>query len=384
MSKRPWPKDLRVEALLALADLETARREYDQARRRYLRAARLDPDEAQTSRAVFGAAWADLLYCRDAGYDRKRLERASKEFDGYERRCRGGPMARRARECAWLCRGLLKEYAAARQAVYYAVIDLLVGDLDKAYGPLKKAARKYRDTYVGEAAEYYVAEYWYMKKRWTDAFDCYEELLERYPGASRLREIVDREYEIGKKIMNTPSQWKWRSWRLANATHVFERMILHNPSGPRADDAQILIGDCYLERCKWEEAYQAYTTLIEDYPQSEWVPLARYRSGLGRFRQAEFTEDKKELLIDATRAFQVYLRSYPRGALADRARAMMKRARSREAALQWRAARLYERTDKPWAAAYVLKRLVKTYPATAWAGAARRRLKAYVAAGYLE
>ena len=382
--KRPLKPRTRGDVLLALAEAEMRERLYDTARERDLAVAKLDVPDAMKGEGVFGAGWADLLFCRDVRYERERLRRALKQFETYRRRFPGGPFAEKSREGAWICRGLLREYAKQRQAVYYAVIDLIEGRLDQAYGPLKKAARQYQDTYVGEAASYYVADYWYRKGDYWTAFDKYEQLLKDYPAALRLREVIDREFEIGKRIMRMKGGWRWRSWRLANATHVFEQMVEHNPGGPKADDAQVLIGECYMEREDWAEAYDAFTTLIDDYPQSEWVPLARYRSGAAKFRQSELTEDKRELLMEAGRAFDVYLRDYPHGPFAAKAREMLKRTRSREAALRWAVVRFYERTGKPRAAAHVLKGLAKDYRGTAWARLAVQRMKVYAAAGYFE
>ena len=382
--KRRPAAETRAEALLALAGVEIRLRRFDAARKRYLEVVGLEVQDAVKGRGVYGAGWADLLFCRDVRYDRKRLDRALKQFEAYPKRFPGGVLTAKARECAWLCRGLLREYAGQRQAVYYAVIDLIEGRLDKAYGPLKRAARKYPDTYVGEAASFYLAEYWFRKGDYWTAFDKYEKLLKDYPAALRLREVIDREFEIGKRIMRMKGGWRWRSWRLANARHVFEQIIEHNPSGPKADDAQALVGECDMERGDWEKAYEAFNALVDDYPQSEWAPLAWYKSGEARFRQSELTEDKRELLMQASRAFQVYLRDYPYGPFAAKARVMIRRIRSREGALRWAVVRFYERTGKPWAASHVLEGLAKDYVGTAWARLARQRLKVYAASGYLE
>jgi outer membrane protein assembly factor BamD (BamD/ComL family) len=257
---------------------------------------------------------------------------------------------------------------------------MLAEESDEAYAILKKAANKYVGTYMGEAAKYYMAVYWYHRKEYWKAFKAFEELMEEYPGASRTRQVVDYEFEIAKQLMT--HQGFWRDWMLWRACDALEKVVEHNPSGPKAPDAQMLLGDCYMERWYWEDAYEAYNVVVESYPNSKWLSTAQFKCGLAKFREAEFTEDKRELLIQAQRAFTVYLRDSPSGAFADQARQLLSRCRYREAALKWQAAKLYERVERPRAAVATLADIARNYRETVWAGRAKERLAAYAKLGY--
>lgn len=370
-------REVYPEVLVALGDAEVRASLFDKARETYLDALETAAAEQLLGKALFGAGWADVLHCRDKVFEAPRIVRALDLFEQYLDRFPRGALAERAEECVWICRSLREEYSEERRKVFFSVTYLLAGDADLAYPTLKKAARKYRETYVGEAATFYLAEYHFLQGDAWQAFRTYEELMEKYPGTTRVRKVVEREYEIGRRLMATFHGWRWRGWTLSRAITALDTSIDHNPSGPHAADAQLLVGDAYMEKGIWEEAYIAYETLIENYPGSEWVPTARFKSGLARFRQAELTEDKSELLMRANRSLEVYLRNNPSGAFAEEAKNLTRRIRSREAALSWRIARFYERTNETEAAAFVLGRIVQDYPDTAWADVARKRLGAY-------
>ena len=372
-------RDMHSEALVALADAQVRASRFDEARANYLAALETRPPADRAGRATFGAGWADLLYCRDVEFDPARIRRAVGMFEEYLDRFPGGPFAERARECVWIGHSLREEYSEERREVFFAVTRLLAGDPRAARPVLRRAARRYRHTYVGEVATFYLAEYLYQQGNDWAAFKRYEQVMDRYPGTTRLREVVERQFDIGRRLMDTREGWRWRGWTLSRAIRVLDRSIDHNPSGPHADEAQLLVGDCYMEKGRYDDAYVSYRTLIENYPGSEWVSTARFKSGLARFRQAEFTEDKTELLMQARRAFEVYLREDPVGAFAAEARNLLRRVDSREAALQWRAARFYERTNNAHAAAFALNRITQDYPDTAWAELARKRLREYEA-----
>jgi len=384
LSKKP-PLSTAIQALLALGRQSIVDRRWDEARAFYDEAARVGAAGADLDAAVMGRGWSLLLASCDGPVDKTRVEQAINAFREVAGRARSDePIAELARECSWVAQSLQIESSSARRAVFASIARFLWGDREETYPVIKDAANKYHGTPVGEAARFFAAEYWLGKEEYYKAFEYYEELMEQYSGTLRVQQVATREFMIGKKLMVIPQGFRWESWRLARASEVLGKVIEHNPSGRFADEAQLLIGDCHFQAGAYDEAYDAYQAVIEDYPNSKWAPMAQFKSGLSRFRQAELTEDKSEILLQCSRALEVYLRTSPTGVLAGEARDMLGRVRSREAALQWNIVKLYERTDRPRAAAYVLEQMVRDYSDTAWAGLARQRLQAYAAKGYVE
>ena len=60
----------------------------------------------------------------------------------------------------------------------------------------------------------------------------------------------------------------------------FESYIRNFPKSDKADDAEVLIGNSYLNDAKYEKAIEAYDTTIRNYPNGNAVPEAYFKKGL--------------------------------------------------------------------------------------------------------
>lgn len=87
------------------------------------------------------------------------------------------------------------------------------------------------------------------------------------------------------------------------AIQGFEFYIRSFPTSPRADDAQLNIGNSYYNDGKYKEAVAAYQRVISDYGQSDSVPPAYYKLGLSyeALKQPDL----------ARRAYETVMKSHP-------------------------------------------------------------------------
>jgi len=83
----------------------------------------------------------------------------------------------------------------------------------------------------------------------------------------------------------------------------FEFYIKSFPTSPRADDAQLNIGNSYFAMGNFRDAVTALQKVISDYPQSDSVPQAYYKLG-------QSYEGLKQLDL-ARRAYETLLKSFP-------------------------------------------------------------------------
>jgi tol-pal system protein YbgF len=83
----------------------------------------------------------------------------------------------------------------------------------------------------------------------------------------------------------------------------FEFYIKSFPTGPRADDAQLNIGNSHYAMGKYREAAGAFQKVISDYPKTDSVPPAYYKLGLSY-------EGLKELAL-ARRAYETLIKEFP-------------------------------------------------------------------------
>ena len=84
-------------------------------------------------------------------------------------------------------------------------------------------------------------------------------------------------------------------------------------------------------------------------------------------------------LIEAQQRFSHMLEAYPAEAERIQARQAMAMVLAARAEQLYETARFYERTDKPSAAEYYYKELVRQYPSSEWAGLAKMAVHGYEA-----
>jgi tol-pal system protein YbgF len=83
----------------------------------------------------------------------------------------------------------------------------------------------------------------------------------------------------------------------------FEFYIKSIPTSPRADDAQLNIGNSYFAMGNFRDALTALQKVISDYPQSDSVPQAYYKLG-------QSYEGLKQVDL-ARRAYETLLKTFP-------------------------------------------------------------------------
>ena len=83
----------------------------------------------------------------------------------------------------------------------------------------------------------------------------------------------------------------------------FESYIRNFPKSDMADDAEVLIGNSYLNDAKYEKAVEAYDTTIRNYPNGNAVPEAYFKKGLA-------LKNLKQL-DRAREAFEFAAKNYP-------------------------------------------------------------------------
>ncbi len=92
----------------------------------------------------------------------------------------------------------------------------------------------------------------------------------------------------------------------------FRGYITSFPRSDMADDAQVLIGNAYLQDGKFDKAIEAYDVAIRTYPNGNAIPEAYYKKGLAH-RNLRQTDAARQ-------AFDDVIRTYPQSDAASLAR----------------------------------------------------------------
>jgi len=152
-------------------------------------------------------------------------------------------------------------------------------------------------------------------------------------------------------------------------------------SRSRAESARVLKakGDVAFDARRYVMAQDEYLTVIDFYPDSEWVPYCELRIGECQWRLAQWLRLGDERAQGAERAFADFAARYPQHTLAPAARRRVQEVRSFRAERLEAVARFYARNERrPWAARAPLHTLAEEFadtPQGAWAAGELARMR---------
>jgi outer membrane protein assembly factor BamD len=157
------------------------------------------------------------------------------------------------------------------------------------------------------------------------------------------------------------------------AQKLFERVKTKYPYSKYAALAELRLGDLRFKEEKYAEAAELYAQFAKMHPTHEDVDYAAFRAGLARYQEmpSDFflfppTYERDMGSADgAQKAFEEFLRKYPKSKYAEEARKKLAEVKGRFADREWYVAAFYRKRGRWAGVAARLERLVKEYPGTA-------------------
>lgn len=275
-----------------------------------------------------------------------------------------------------------REYAAAERFFQQE-------KYDEAESAFQKIAKAYKDTSLEEDAFFMIAECQFLTKRYPTAQDSYEQLLQKYPNSRHLDKAAYRQFTIGKTWLDEHREAAKSAglplpnltedsrplWDLSGrAIEALDSVVLHDPTGPLADDAVMLIAGHHFASGQYESAEQRYDSLRELFPNSEHQGKAHLLGARAKLRAYQGADYDQSKLDEAARLLRAALRQFPE---LEEERPGIFRAleaiRAQEAEGLWESAEYYRRSRHPRSAAVYYDLLIQRYPDTKWAELARAK-----------
>ncbi|MFQ5957452.1 MAG: outer membrane protein assembly factor BamD, partial [Candidatus Brocadiales bacterium] len=239
-----------------------------------------------------------------------------------------------------------------------AIAMMLDNKYESAVKEFRAVLDKYPDSDLAEPCHYNIGQSYFLAGKYKKAFWAYEQLLERFPGTRMTGLVHKKEFEAGVALMQEDPQ---------DSVEIFERIIEHNPQGPLAPDCQVKIADAHFLAEDFVSAEEAYRSVLEDYPRSEWAPYSLYRIPLSKLSLELRRERDLEGLWKARDGFEEYIANYPDGTLAEEAKKKIHEVEEIIAHREYRIAEFYLRKKEPMSAMVYLQRILKRFPNTRWA-----------------
>jgi outer membrane protein assembly factor BamD (BamD/ComL family) len=144
------------------------------------------------------------------------------------------------------------------------------------------AADRWPDTPLEEDALFLEGESEFFSDQYPKAHDTYGGLLKKYTNTRHLDVVVRREFAMGiywEQLYDANPSWPVTPNMTDNsrpmfdafgyAIQAYERVRLHDPTGPLAAVSLLALGNAYFRHGQYENAAYNYDLLMKEYPNSE-------------------------------------------------------------------------------------------------------------------
>ncbi len=270
-----------------------------------------------------------------------------------------------SKETGWVDPNRLSRETVDQQ-FRYAITLMVKKEYISAIGAFKDIIKNNPKSELSEESQINIGKSYYLVGDYKNAFKAYEQLIEQSPGTRRLKEILEKEFQVGVAQMKTNEK---------GAIKVFEKIIERNPLGFIAADAQVKIADSYYQLRQYEEAKDSYLRVMEDFPNSEWVSYAQFRIPYCNLSNVRIQERNYELLSQARHGFEEYVANNPQGTLVDSTKDIIAEIDIAMAERDYRAGVFYLRRKRPDASVIYFRSVIKEHPATEWADKSKEKLE---------
>lgn len=270
-----------------------------------------------------------------------------------------------SKETGWVNPDLLSK-ETDDQRFRYAIALMVKKQYISAIGILRGIIAGNPESELAEESQINIGRAYYMLGDYKNAFMAYEQLIERNPGTRKLKELLEKEFQVGVAQMKVDEK---------GAIKVFEKIIERNPLGFIAADSQVKIADSYYQLRQFKDAEDSYLRVIENYPNSEWVPYAQFRIPYCKLSNIRIQERNYALLAQSRHGFEEYIANNPQGALVPMAKEIVAEINIAMAERDFETGQFYLRRKRPDAGAIYFESVMKEYPNTEWADKAKRKLE---------
>lgn len=254
-------------------------------------------------------------------------------------------------------------------------------------GKLKKAGKAFRSLVITwpSARETPLAQWSYARilderGKYEDAFDAYQDLLDKHGGRfPEYDNVLERQFEIAKTVMGKRRGVLFFGGFKApeRAIPMFESIIRNGPRSPFAAEAQYLIGEAYESNFDHELAVVAFSATLHRYPLSPFAEKASFARAKSLDTYAQAYPNNVQLLEEAWAAVMAFLRAYPESDMRDDATLLRDELLKKRAKRAYDIAYYYDRiTKRPNVALESYREFVQLYTDTEWTATAQERIAA--------
>ncbi|MFA6637151.1 MAG: outer membrane protein assembly factor BamD [Candidatus Omnitrophota bacterium] len=223
------------------------------------------------------------------------------------------------------------------------------GDFKRASDEFTRLTESYSASDVAPEAQYYAARSYEEQGRYWFAYQNYKKTIDNYPYTRRLDEIIERLYNLAGTVESAETAKIMGielSESMDRAAEMYKTIVNASPFSPYADKSLYRLGDVNRRIRKYEDAMQAYSRILSDYPDSPLVPEARYQLAFTKYEASLDPEYDQESTDQALKDFKEIAATTPIPAVAGEAEKVLSELRERKADSTIKIAEFYEKQGR--------------------------------------
>ncbi|MFY9402610.1 MAG: outer membrane protein assembly factor BamD [Candidatus Omnitrophota bacterium] len=248
---------------------------------------------------------------------------------------------------------------------------------EEALREFKKLLKEYSKSFEASESQYYLGLIEESRQNYYQAYLAYQKLIDKYPFSERIKDVIERQYDIAGKFM---SGYKRKALGIAlpvenPAIEIYTKVIENSTYGPFAPKAQYKLGLVLKGLQRYFEAEDAFDKVIANYPDSEWAEPAKFQIASCRAAMSRSPEYDQGAAGEAKQKFEDFVREHPDAVLSQEAEANIASLNEKEAEAHFNTARFYEKQRAYKAAKIYYESVINNYPKSAWAAKALSALQ---------
>lgn len=210
------------------------------------------------------------------------------------------------------------------------------------------------------------------------AYRAYQLVVEKYPGSQFFDLAIERQYSIGNLYLAGEPQRIWKIPLLPSmdkTVEIFKAVIDNAPYGPYAAPAHFRIGLARENQKNWSQAIEAYTDLLDRYPNHDLADDAQYQIGYAWHQASSDPDYDQSAARKSIEAFQEFLVRYPNSEKAAQAQQYIAELTERRVQGSMNIAKFYENQKNFKAAMIYYNEVVRVDPESKQGNEAKKRLE---------
>ncbi len=211
-----------------------------------------------------------------------------------------------------------------------------------------------------------------------DAFEQYQQLLQRYGTRCDVTDVLARQRAIADRVAQRRSmRWLFGGFATPErALPLYQQLWSNAPNSEAAASVALTIGRIQEENREWDDAIAAYARVVTLYPARPEAEEASARRVLCLWRIVQKYPNHTGALDEVSSSAAAFLTRYPESRWASEIRTIRDQADRRRAEIAYESARFYERRrDPPSVVRTAYERFLEQFPNSPWSDAARQRLR---------